>query len=189
MEKDKTSAQTATETETAADAAIPTGNSTAGPASASFWGATIVEEYEPSRPNDYDAICRRKEQLRLEAVEEAERQERLRELKELEELERIREEKTNGTSMEIYAFGQQLGTGAGVGGGLGFVAAGGGGGTVAGEAAAIAAAGGPKGMTLAQRMLEKMGWKAGEGLGKSGQGIEAPLAVQKTDARSGRVGK
>lgn len=75
-------------------------------------------------------------------------------------------------------------------GGLGFGA--GAGSTLSATAAAPpppSAPGQPKGMTLAQRMLEKMGWKEGEGLGKSGQGIAAPLAVQKTDARSGRVGK
>lgn len=44
-----------------------------------------------------------------------------------------------------------------------------------------------KGMTLAQKMLEKMGWKKGEGLGKMKQGISAALEVEKTDARSGRV--
>jgi splicing factor 45 len=172
-----------------------TGPATAGPsnptatASASFWGSNIVEEYDPNRPNDYDAICRRKEQLRLETVAEAERQERLREIKELEELERIREDEA-AAHMEMDRYHE--GRGGLGGGGLGLggtAAAAGGGGSVAGEAAAVAAAGGPKGMTLAQRMLEKMGWKQGEGLGKSGQGIAAPLAVQKTDARSGRVGK
>jgi hypothetical protein len=35
-------------------------------------------------------------------------------------------------------------------------------------------------MTLAQRMLEKMGWKEGEGLGRNRQGISAPLVAQKT---------
>lgn len=44
-----------------------------------------------------------------------------------------------------------------------------------------------KGMTLAQKMLEKMGWKKGEGLGKTNQGISTALVVEKTDARSGRV--
>ena len=46
---------------------------------------------------------------------------------------------------------------------------------------------GEKGMTLAQKMLEKMGWKKGEGLGKMKQGISTALVVEKTDARSGRV--
>ena len=45
-----------------------------------------------------------------------------------------------------------------------------------------------KGMTLAQKMMEKMGWKSGEGLGKNKQGLAAPLTVQKTNAAHGRVG-
>lgn len=44
-----------------------------------------------------------------------------------------------------------------------------------------------KGMDLAQKMLEKMGWKKGQGLGKHKQGIRTALAVEKTNARSGRV--
>lgn len=44
-----------------------------------------------------------------------------------------------------------------------------------------------KGMTLAKKMLEKMGWKKGEGLGKMKQGISTALEVEKTDARTGRV--
>ncbi|KDD73131.1 hypothetical protein H632_c2503p0, partial [Helicosporidium sp. ATCC 50920] len=44
-----------------------------------------------------------------------------------------------------------------------------------------------KGMGLAQRMLEKMGWREGQGLGSRGQGIAAPLAMQKTDARAGII--
>lgn len=41
--------------------------------------------------------------------------------------------------------------------------------------------GAPKGMTLAQKMLEKMGWKEGDGLGRNRQGISTPLVMQKTD--------
>jgi splicing factor 45 len=173
-EKEKPSETTA--------AAISPSNPPAATASASFWGSNIVEEYDPNRPNDYDAICRRKEQLRLETVAEAERQERLREIKELEELEKIRERDTTSIMEVDFAPQKALGGGLGFSGNTNTT-------SVAGESAAVAAAGGPKGMTLAQRMLEKMGWKQGEGLGKSGQGIAAPLAVQKTDARSGRVGK
>lgn len=47
--------------------------------------------------------------------------------------------------------------------------------------------GAPKGMSLAQRLLEKMGWKEGEGLGKNRQGMSTPLMAQKTDKRSGVI--
>ena len=50
--------------------------------------------------------------------------------------------------------------------------------------------GGPEakgGMGLAARMMEKMGWKEGQGLGKLRQGMVTPLVAQKTDARSGVI--
>ena len=40
------------------------------------------------------------------------------------------------------------------------------------------------GLTMAQRMMQKMGWKEGQGLGKDGQGISTPLIMQKTDNNS-----
>lgn len=46
-----------------------------------------------------------------------------------------------------------------------------------------------KGMNLAQKMLEKFGWKEGEGLGKERQGIATPLIAQKTDNRSAVIVK
>ncbi len=42
-------------------------------------------------------------------------------------------------------------------------------------------------MGLAARMMEKMGWKEGQGLGKTRQGMVTPLVAQKTDARSGVI--
>lgn len=50
-------------------------------------------------------------------------------------------------------------------------------------------AGEGKGMNLAQKMLEKYGWKEGEGLGKERQGIATPLIAQKTDKRSAVIVK
>ena len=43
------------------------------------------------------------------------------------------------------------------------------------------------GGSFAQRMMEKMGWKEGLGLGKAHQGITTPLMAQKTDTRSGII--
>ncbi|MEW5311935.1 MAG: hypothetical protein WDW38_003608 [Sanguina aurantia] len=57
----------------------------------------------------------------------------------------------------------------------------------AAAAAAAAAAGNVKGMSFAQRMLEKMGWKEGDGLGKHRHGMSTPLIAQKTDKRSGII--
>merc|ERR1719265_2451688 len=45
----------------------------------------------------------------------------------------------------------------------------------------------PKEDDFATKMMKKMGWKQGEGLGKDGQGMAAPLVMQKTDAAKGKV--
>ena len=39
----------------------------------------------------------------------------------------------------------------------------------------------PKEDDFATKMMKKMGWKEGVGLGKDGQGITAPLMAKKTD--------
>lgn len=43
----------------------------------------------------------------------------------------------------------------------------------------------PKGMGLAQKLLEKMGWREGQGLGRNRQGMATPLVAQKTAAHAG----
>jgi hypothetical protein len=45
--------------------------------------------------------------------------------------------------------------------------------------------GAPKGMGLAQKLLEKMGWREGQGLGRNRQGMATPLVAQKTAAHAG----
>ncbi len=43
------------------------------------------------------------------------------------------------------------------------------------------------GMGLAAKMMAKMGWSEGKGLGRSQQGIVTPLMAQKRDGRSGII--
>jgi len=45
----------------------------------------------------------------------------------------------------------------------------------------------PKEDDFATKMLKKMGWKEGSGLGKEGQGMTAPLILKKTDSRQGSI--
>ena len=45
----------------------------------------------------------------------------------------------------------------------------------------------PHGMGLAAKMMAKMGWSEGKGLGRSQQGIVTPLMAQKRDGRSGII--
>lgn len=42
-------------------------------------------------------------------------------------------------------------------------------------------------MSLAQKMMMKMGWKEGQGLGKSDQGMTTPLMAKKDGTRSGVI--
>ena len=45
----------------------------------------------------------------------------------------------------------------------------------------------PDGLSVAEKMMQKMGHQVGRGLGKSGQGIAAPLEVEKTSRRGGKI--
>lgn len=45
----------------------------------------------------------------------------------------------------------------------------------------------PKEDDFATRMLKKMGWKEGAGLGKEGQGMATPLVLKKTDQKAGTI--
>jgi splicing factor 45 len=44
-----------------------------------------------------------------------------------------------------------------------------------------------KGKSAAEKMMEKMGWTKGRGLGKSEQGMTTPLEVRKDSATSGKI--
>ncbi|CAI0545581.1 unnamed protein product [Linum tenue] len=155
--------------------------------------SVVIEEYDPARPNDYEDYRREKKRKALEAerLRELERrrlEDEERERREKEERERDRErdrDKAKNISGEEawrrraamsgavprspsppstgdgFSIGKSETVGLGVG------------------------AGGQ--MTAAQRMMAKMGWKEGQGLGRQEQGITTPLMAKKTDRRGGVI--
>eukprot|EP00210_Caulerpa_lentillifera_P004821 g4603.t1 len=132
----------------------------------------IEDEYDPAKPNDYEEVMRARERKKQEAEMEAERQEQLK--RELEEKERIEKERRE-RSREERANSPAHDTG-----------------LISGTTPSAPDVGSScegKGMNLAQKMLEKFGWKEGEGLGKERQGIATPLIAQKTDNRSAVIVK
>merc|ERR1711957_281187 len=56
-----------------------------------------------------------------------------------------------------------------------------------GQQAAVAKAAEPPKEDFATKMMKKMGWKEGQGLGKDEQGMSNPLVLQKTDKASGKI--
>lgn len=156
--------------------------------------STVMEEYDPERPNDYEEYKRERKRKAMEAemrreLEKRRQEEEERERREREEREREREKDYSESRLNIS--GEEAwrrraamsgavprspsppnnGDGFSIGksetGGLGV------------------GAGGQ--MTAAQRMMAKMGWKQGQGLGKQEQGITTPLMAKKTDRRAGVI--
>lgn len=104
---------------------------------------TVEDAYDPSKPNDFEEIKRKKQVMRQKREEELDALQHT----------RIKKKVNNAAQVPMMMMEKTP----------------------------------EKGMTLAQKMLEKMGWKKGEGLGKMKQGISQALEVEKTDARRGRV--
>ncbi|KAK9830194.1 hypothetical protein WJX72_010226 [[Myrmecia] bisecta] len=159
----------------------------AGPGTSSFaaLSSNVVDEYDPTRPNDYEEVSKERERLRREADEEAERQERLKQMQkeqeEREERERYtqrsppraadREEVLGVSGEEAYARRARLSRP-----GSGFS-----------DSPAPVAPAAPAGLSFAEKMMQKMGWSEGEGLGKNRQGMITPLVAQKTGGRTGVI--
>jgi len=166
--------------------------------------STVLEEYDPARPNDYedyrkDKLRRAKEaelskelerRRREEQEREREREQREREAREREE----RDFQSRASSLNISGE-EAWKRRAAMSGGTGAAAAQrtpsspphGDGFAIGSSSSAGLGLGAGGQMTAAQRMMAKMGWKEGQGLGKQEQGITAPLVAKKTDRRGGVI--
>ncbi|XP_038988511.1 DNA-damage-repair/toleration protein DRT111, chloroplastic-like isoform X1 [Phoenix dactylifera] len=164
--------------------------------------STVIEEYDPARPNDYEEYRMEKKRQAMEAEmkrelerrrREEEEREREREQREQEAAEREeRDYQSRSSSLNISGeeAWKRRAAMSGMGGvgprspspppnGEGF--------SIGKSRSAGLGVGAGGQMTAAQRMMAKMGWKKGQGLGKQEQGITTPLIAKKTDRRAGVI--
>uniref|UniRef100_A0ACD5TRV1 Uncharacterized protein n=1 Tax=Avena sativa TaxID=4498 RepID=A0ACD5TRV1_AVESA len=162
--------------------------------------STVLEEYDPARPNDYEDY--RKERLRrakdAEVRKELERRRRDEEEREQREAEdRRRDADQNRASAALNISGEEAwmrraamsegGGGSSQRASSPPQADGGGGFAIPGSSSSGLGVGAGGQLTAAQRMMARMGWKEGQGLGKQEQGITTPLVAKKTDRRGGVI--
>lgn len=143
----------------------------------------LINEYDPAKPNSYDEYV--KERARYHRKREEERRQK-------EELERLREEQQRRAASAVPT---SMSASLSISGDEAWKRRGQLSAAIFGEPPAAGGSDTPaqasgtteKGRGFAQKMLEKMGWKHGEGLGREKQGILAPLVARKTDKHSGVI--
>ncbi|CAN7033935.1 hypothetical protein IGI04_031862 [Brassica rapa subsp. trilocularis] len=156
--------------------------------------SSVIEEYDPARPNDYEDYRREKKKKAMEAEMKRELDKRRHEEEERDRERPERErESFDQTPLNISGEEAWKRRAAMSGGGKRGRSSSPPGNNVdngfsmgTSETSGLGVGAGGQ-MTAAERMMAKMGWKQGQGLGKSEQGITTPLMAKKTDRRAGVI--